>query len=66
MSDNNNEEKTELTEEGRLVVQLTKSLFAQDIDEAFRTIGRYMDKHKLTLSSEVIEEFKAAQRIRPA
>lgn len=65
MSDNNNEEHTDLTEEGRLVVQLTKSLFGQDMDEAFRTIGRYMDKHKLTISSEVIKEFKTAQRIGP-
>lgn len=66
MSDNNKEEKTELTEEGRLVVQLTKSFFAQDIDEAFRTIGRYMDKHNLSVSHEVIEEYITAQRISAA
>lgn len=66
MSDNNNEEQTELTGEARLVVQLTKSLFAQDMDETFRTIGRYMDKHKLSISEEVIEEYKIAQRIRTA
>ncbi|WP_029065361.1 hypothetical protein [Labrenzia sp. DG1229] len=58
-----NEEGQTLTEEGRLVVQITKVLFANDADETFRVIGRYMDKHGLKVSRDVIAEFELAGRV---
>jgi hypothetical protein len=52
-----------LTEEGRLVVQISKALFAKDVDETFRIVGRHMDKHRLKVSNKVIREFEFAGRI---
>jgi hypothetical protein len=58
--------RAELTEEAALVVQLTKTLFAQDIDETFRILGRYLDKHQFKVSNEVLSEYHLAQRIKSA
>lgn len=57
------EEGRSLTEEGRLVVHLTKALFASDVDEVFRILGRHMDKHRLKVSIDVIDEYHLAGRI---
>jgi len=58
------EEPAELTEDAMMVVQLTKAIFAKDIDEAFRVLGRYLDKHKSKVSADVIKEYELAGRIR--
>jgi len=47
-------------------LQLTKAIFAKDIDEAFRVLGRYLDKHKLNVSADVIKEYELAGRIKDA
>lgn len=60
---NEKEESGELTEEGMLVVELTRALFSQDIDEAFRILGRHMDKNNLQISTEVLDEYRLAGRI---
>lgn len=51
------------TEEGRLVIMVTRALFKKDVDETLRIFGEYMDKHRLQVSAEVIQEYKAAGRI---
>jgi predicted nucleotidyltransferase len=57
------ENTVSLTEEGRLVTAVAKAVFRGDVDETFRTLGRYIDKHKLKISRDVIEEFELANRI---
>lgn len=64
MPENGDVKPVELTEEAMLVVALTKALFAKDIDEVFRTLGRHLDKHRLMVSKEVIDEYHLAKRIK--
>lgn len=61
----NNEElgTAELTQEAMLVVELTKALFKNDIDEMFRILERHLDKHGLRISEDVFEEYQIAGRI---
>lgn len=61
---NHEEEAFELTQEAKLVVELTKALFKKDIDEMFRILGRHLDKHRLQVSSDVLQEFEIAGRIK--
>lgn len=58
-------DSSELTVEGMLVVELSRALFSSDIDETFRILGRHMDKHQFQVSNDVIEEYHLAGRIRP-
>ena len=51
------------TEEGRLVVMVTRALFNKDVDETFRIFGEYLDKHRLQVSAEVMQEYEVAGRI---
>jgi len=66
MTENKEDQPAELTEDALMVVQLTKAIFAKDIDEAFRVLGRYLDKHKLNVSADVIKEYELAGRIKDA
>ena len=52
------------TEEALLAHQVAKALAGENIDEAFRVMGRFMDKHRYKLSSDVCSEFKSAGRVR--
>lgn len=54
------------TEEAMLANQIAKALRREDIDEAFRVIGRFMDKRRYQVSSDVCGEFKLAGRVREA
>jgi len=54
----------ELTEEAQVVVALTQALYAKQIDEVFRILGRHLDKYKLQVSYEVMEEYHIAKRIK--
>ena len=56
-------ESAELTQEAMLVVELTKALFRNDIDETFRILGRYLDKNRLKISKDVFDEYRIAGRI---
>lgn len=56
-------DSAKLTEEAMLSRRISKLLSAGDIDEAFRAIGRYMDKHRHQMSQTVLEEFRIAGRI---
>lgn len=58
------ETEARLNEQGRIVVHMFKAVEADDMDEALRIIGRYMDKYRLQVSSDVIEEFKTGRRIK--
>ena len=51
------------TEEGRLVIMVTRALFKKDVDGTLRIFGEYLDKHRLQVSAEVIQEYEAAGRI---
>lgn len=51
------------TEEGRLVIRITRVLFKKDVDEALRVLGEYLDKHRLQVSIDVIREYELAGRI---
>ncbi|WP_026481157.1 hypothetical protein [Ahrensia sp. 13_GOM-1096m] len=60
MKKNDNSPKAEFTEEGELIVSLTKSLFAGDSDATFRVLKDYMAGNDLKVSEEIIQEFQAA------
>ena len=65
MSKHEHEEQGRLpTEQGRLVVRITRALFKNDIDESYRILGEYLDKHRLQVSADVISEYQVAGRIR--
>lgn len=65
MSKDKDEEQNRLpTEEGRLVIRVTRALFKNDIDETFRILGEYLDKHQLQVSAEILSEYQIAGRIR--
>lgn len=63
MVNNGPNESSRLTEEAMLANQLARALSGEDIDETFRIIGRFMDKHRYHVSAEVFDEFKLAGRI---
>lgn len=60
MKKNDKNPKAEFTEEGGLVVSLTKSLIAGDIDATFRVLRDYMAGNDLKVSEEIIQEFQGA------
>lgn len=60
------DKETELTEQGGLVVALSKALFADDIDATFRILGEHMDKHGLKVSKIVLDEYRNAGRVAEA
>lgn len=64
MTSEENQNRDLPTEEGRLVVQLSKALFVKDIDLTFRTLGEYMDRNHLKVSAKVLQEYRFADRIR--
>ena len=64
MAEEGEEEPAELTEEAMLVVELTRSLFKDDVDEVFRILGRHLDKRRLQISADVMREYELASRIR--
>ena len=64
MADEGEEQHVQLTEEAMLVVELTRALYKREIDEVFRILGRHMDKQRLQVSGDVLEEFELAGRIR--
>ena len=51
------------TEEAILANKLAKAMALQDIDEAFRVMGRFMDKHRYQISCDICNEFKLAGRV---
>lgn len=55
-----------LAEDAMLVAQLTKALLLSNVDEVFRIMGRYLDKHRLQVSADVLQEYEFAGRIRQA
>lgn len=55
--------EAELTEQGALVVALSKALFADDINSAFRMLGNHMDQHGLKVSKIVLDEYQNAGRV---
>ncbi|MCG8606026.1 hypothetical protein MJD09_13680 [bacterium] len=57
-------EQVRLSENARLVLNLGRLVNDGDMDELFRELGRHMDKHKLQLSREVVDEFELANRVR--
>lgn len=63
---NSGDEKgtADAAEEAMLIVQITKALYAHDIDEIFRILGRYLDKHRFQVSADVMREFEVAGRIK--
>jgi len=64
MSENKDESIQDLpTEEGRLVIKVTRALFKKDVDETLRILGEYLDKHRLQVSSDVMKEYEIAGRI---
>lgn len=59
------DETSELpTNEGRLVVALSKALFDKDVDTAFQIMGEYLDQHDLQVSEAVIVEYRFADRVK--
>ncbi len=52
-----------LTEEAMLANKLARAMLVEDIDEAFREIGRFMDKYRYQVSSSVCDEYRLADRI---
>lgn len=66
MEANGENGSAKLTEDAMLVAQLTKALLRSNVDEVFRIIGRYLDKHRLQVSTEVLQEYEIAGRIRQA
>lgn len=63
---NNGKNRNEVdipTEEGRLVIMVTRALFKKDVDSTLRIVGEYLDKHRLQVSVEVINEYEVAGRI---
>lgn len=55
-----------LAEDAMLVSQLTKALLSSNVDEVFRVLGRYLDKHRLQVSTDVLQEYEIAGRIKQA
>lgn len=53
-----------LAEDAMLVSQLTKALLTSNVDEVFRIMGRYLDKYRLQVSTDVLQECEVAGRIR--
>ena len=65
MSESKDESEQDLpTEEGRLVIKVTRALFKKDVDQTLRIVGEYLDKHQLQVSAEVMREYEIAGRIR--
>lgn len=64
MATNGERESPQSTEEAMLAHQIAKALMAENIDEAFRVMGRFMDKRRYQVSPDVMNEFKVAGRIR--
>lgn len=64
MAEEGEEEPAELTEEAMLVVELTRALFKDDVDEVFRILGRHLDKRRLQISPDIMREYELASRIR--
>lgn len=52
------------TEEGRLVIKVSRALFKKDVDAALRILGEYLDKHRLQVSADVMREYEVAGRVR--
>ena len=58
------ESTAQSTEEAILANKLAKAMALEDIDEAFRVMGRFMDKHRYQISCDICNEFKLAGRVR--
>lgn len=63
MADEGEEESTELTGEAMLVVELTRALYKDEIDEVFRILGRHLDARRLRVSANVMQEYQLAGRV---
>ncbi len=63
MAENDNMQQAEFTQEGKLVVSLSTSLIAGDINSTFRTIKEHMLANELKVSKEIILEFEIANLI---
>lgn len=63
MSEENDNKQDSLTAQGTLVVTLTRALFESDIEKVFDILGSHMDENSLTVSAEMIAEYKKAGRI---
>ena len=61
MAQDNDDAK--LTEEGALVVALSRALFAKDVDLVFRKLGEHMDRNGLKVSETVLDEYRTAGRV---
>ncbi|MFK7844042.1 MAG: hypothetical protein AB8G77_01985 [Rhodothermales bacterium] len=55
-----------IAQDAMLVSQLTKALLWTNVDEVVRIRGRYLDKHRLQVSTEVLQEYEVAGRIKQA
>lgn len=63
MADMNENKSVELTEEAKVIVELTRALYTNEIDEVFRILGRHLDKHQLKVSEDILDEYKKAGRV---
>lgn len=66
MDSNGENGSAKMAEDAMLVSQLTKALLLSNVDEVFRIMGRYLDKHRLQVSTEVLQEYEVAGRIKQA
>lgn len=48
----------------RLIEKVNDRLHVDDIAEALREIGRYMDKYELEIPSSLLEEYTVAGRLK--
>jgi hypothetical protein len=55
--------KTNLTDEGKVIVAISNALFADKVDEAFSILGDFMDENGLQVSAETIESYYKAGRV---
>lgn len=63
MSSYKNDTKTNLTDEGKVIVAISNALFADKVDQAFSILGDFMDENGLQVSAETIEAYYKAGRV---